>query len=73
MTSAESVTAHQACLLPPDPVWLIHLAGRNTPRSVSGIGVVNHWVRVHMAAFCANEYLDFRIKDLIVLLNHFEP
>jgi len=26
-----------------------------------------------MAAFCANEYLDFHIKDRIVWLNPFEP
>jgi len=26
-----------------------------------------------MTAFCANEYLDFRIKDRIVQLDQFEP
>ena len=44
---------------------LIHLTARHTPRGVCGIGVVNHPVRVHAAAFYANEYLDFPIKGRI--------
>jgi len=34
---------------------------------------VNHPVRVHTAAFYANEYLDVSIKDRIVWFNPFEP
>ncbi len=64
---------HQSCLLLPDPAWLIHLAGRNTARGVCGIGVVSHFAKVLMAAFCANEYLDFHIEGRIVWLNPFEP
>jgi hypothetical protein len=52
---------------------LIHLTARHTPRGVRGIGVVNHPVRVHTAAFYANEYLDFPIKGRIVWFNPFEP
>jgi len=40
---------------------------------VCGIGVVNHPARVRAAAFHANEYLDFRIKDRIVWFNPLEP
>jgi len=50
-----------------------HLAGRYIARGVCGVGVVKHRERVRMAAFCANEYLDFHIKDRIVWLNPFEP
>jgi len=28
---------------------------------------------MHLAAFCANEYLDYYIKDRIVWFNPFEP
>ena len=73
MRSAESVTAHQACLLLPDPVKLAHRAMPHTARDVCGIGIVNYPVRVHTAAFYANEYLDFYIKDRIVWFNPFEP
>jgi hypothetical protein len=66
MRSTESVTARQACLLLPDAVKLAYRAMPHIARDVCGIGVVNHPARVRTAAFYANEYLDFRIKDRIV-------
>jgi hypothetical protein len=50
----------------PDAVKLADRAMPHTARDVCGIGVVNHPARVRTAAFYANEYLDFRIKDRIV-------
>jgi hypothetical protein len=49
------------------------VTARHTPRDVGGIGVVNHPARVRAAAFYANEYLDFRIKDRFGGFNPFEP
>jgi hypothetical protein len=51
----------------------IDVTAQHTPRGVGGIGVVNRPVRVHTAAFYANEYLDYYIKDRIVWFNPFEP
>ena len=66
-------TAHQVSLFSAGPARLAHLAGQHIARGVCGVGVVKHLERVRMAAFCANEYLDFHIKDRIVWLNPFEP
>jgi hypothetical protein len=73
MTSAESVTTRQLCLLLPLPPGWPTSGGRHIAGGVCGVAVVNHRARVFTATLCADEYLDFRIKNRILWLDQFEP
>jgi hypothetical protein len=73
MRSAESVTRASSVSIAPGSARLFHLTAQYPPRSMCGIGVTTHPTRMHLAAFCANEYLDYYIKDRIVWFNPFEP
>jgi hypothetical protein len=55
------------------PARLTQHAGRHTSRGVCDIAVVNHLARMLMAAFRANEYRDFDIKDRVDRLDPLEP
>ena len=56
----------------PGAISLAHVAARYFARNVRRIAIVRHLASLLMTAFCANEYMKFRIEERIAQLYQFQ-